>query len=135
MGLLMHFLADIVLAIHFLIAAFIAAGLILVPIGALRGWGWTRWRRLRLVHAGLMVFVAIEAVIGMTCPLTEIEAVLRGTQAPESFWGHHLAQLLYWDLPMDFFIALYVACALWAVGLWLLYPPEPRRPRPDPQSN
>lgn len=81
----MTLLADIVLAIHFGIAAFIAAGLVLIPWGAVRGWAWVRWRRLRLAHAGLMVFVAAEAVVGMTCPLTVVEAYLRGARAPESF--------------------------------------------------
>ncbi|MEY4506024.1 MAG: hypothetical protein RL297_602 [Pseudomonadota bacterium] len=83
----MAWLADLVLAIHFAIAAFIAAGLVLIPVGFMRGWAWVRWRRLRLTHAGLMVFVAAEAVVGMTCPLTLIEAHLRGTEAPSSFLG------------------------------------------------
>jgi len=120
----MTLLADIVLAIHFGIAAFIAAGLVLIPWGAVRGWVWVRWRRLRLAHAGLMVFVAAEAVVGMTCPLTVVEAYLRGAQAPESFWGYWLERLLYWNLPTSFFLVLYGLCAIWVVVLWRRYPPH-----------
>jgi hypothetical protein len=120
----MTWLADLVLAIHFGIAAFIAAGLVLIPWGGARGWAWVRWRRLRLVHAGLMVFVAAEAVVGMTCPLTLVEAYLRGAQAPESFWGYWLERLLYWNLPPSFFLVLYGLCAMWVVMMWFLIPRE-----------
>ena len=123
----MAWLADLVLAIHFAIAAFIATGLVLIPVGLMRGWAWVRWRRLRLTHAGLMVFVAAEAVVGMTCPLTLIEAHLRGTEAPTSFWGFWLQRLLYWDLPPNFFLLLYVVCALWAVVLWVKFPCDDQR--------
>lgn len=82
----MHGLAGVFLAIHFAIAAFLALGLLLIPIGKLRAWPWVRHRRLRILHAGLMVFVALEALVGMTCPLTVLEAYLRGTEAHESFW-------------------------------------------------
>ena len=123
----MAWLADLVLAIHFAIAAFIATGLVLIPVGFMRGWAWVRWRRLRLTHAGLMVFVAAEAVVGMTCPLTLIEAHLRSTEAPSSFWGFWLQRLLYWDLPPNFFLLLYVVCALWAVVLWVKFPSDDQR--------
>jgi hypothetical protein len=77
----MFWLADLVLAIHFALAAFVASGLLLIPIGAICNWQWVRNKVFRTVHAGLMVFVAFEALIGMTCPLTTIEAYLRGTEA------------------------------------------------------
>lgn len=82
----MFWLADLVLAIHFALAAFVTLGLLLIPVGAICSWQWVRNRIFRTVHAGLMVFVAAEAVIGMTCPLTTIEAYLRGTAAKESLW-------------------------------------------------
>ena len=116
-------IADLVLALHFGIAAFITLGLILIPIGGYLGWSWVRWRRLRITHAGLMIFVAFEAVVGMTCPLTIIEANLRRTAAPESFWAYQLERLLYWDLPLSFFLWLYVACAIWVAWLWWRVPP------------
>jgi hypothetical protein len=119
----MQALAEAVLLLHFMMAAFIAAGLVLIPIGGYSGWRWVRWRRLRMTHAGLMLFVAFEAVIGMTCPLTVLEAHLRNTTAPTSFWAYQLEQLLYWDLPLSFFLWLYLACALWVCWLWWRVPP------------
>jgi hypothetical protein len=115
-------LADLVLALHFGVAAFITAGLVLIPLGGWLDWRWVRGRKLRMTHAGLMVFVALEAIIGMTCPLTILEASLRQTAAPQSFWGYQLQRLLYWDLPLSFFLWLYVICALWVIWLWWRVP-------------
>ena len=119
----MFWLADLVLAIHFALAAFVASGLLLIPIGAICDWLWVRSRIFRTVHTGLMVFVTVEALIGMTCPLTTIEAYLRGTEAQEFFLAHHLSRLLYWDLPLSFFLWLYVACSVWVMCLWWYSPP------------
>mgnify|MGYP003541700166 CR=1 FL=1 len=71
-------LADLVLAVHFCIAAFITAGFALIPLGAAAGWRWIRHRRLRLFHAGAIAFVALESLAGIACPLTVWEAMLRG---------------------------------------------------------
>ena len=119
----MFWLADLVLAIHFALAAFVASGLLLIPMGVICHWQWVRNRIFRTVHAGLMVFVAVEALIGMTCPLTTIEAYLRGTEAQESFLAHHLSRLLFWDFPLSLFMWLYIACAVWVMCLWWYCPP------------
>ena len=100
----MILLADIVLALHFGIALFITLGLLLIPLGFIYSWSWIRNRRFHQIHAGLMLFVAIEAVFAVTCPLTVLEAQLRHTTAPQSFWAYQLNQLLYWDLPPAFFL-------------------------------
>ena len=120
-------LADIVLAVHFALALFLVLGLILIPLGFVYPWQWIRNRRFRQIHAGLMIFVAIEAIFAMTCPLTIIEAQLRQTTAPESFWAYQLSQLLYWDLPPSFFLILYSACALWVIYLWKKVPPKSKK--------
>jgi hypothetical protein len=60
----------------------------------------------------------------MTCPLTLVEAYLRGAQAPESFWGYWLERLLYWNLPPSFFLLLYGLCAMWVAMMWFLFPSE-----------
>ena len=122
----MHWLADAILMIHFGFAAFIALGLLLIPIGRLLAWNWVRHHRLRTLHAALMVFVALEAVIGLTCPLTTLEAYLRGTQAHESFWAEQIHRLLFWDLPLSFFLILYLACAAWVIWLWFFCRPRPK---------
>lgn len=115
-------LADIVLAFHFGIALFITLGLLLIPLGFIYSWSWIRNRRFRQIHAGLMLFVAIETVFAITCPLTVLEAQLRQTTAPQSFWAYQLNQLLYWDLPPSFFVGLYLLCSIWVVYLWRRIP-------------
>jgi hypothetical protein len=117
-------LADIVLAFHFGIALFITLGLLLIPLGFIYSWSWIRNRHFRQIHAGLMLFVAIEAVFAITCPLTVLEAQLRQTTAPQSFWAYQLNQLLYWDLPPSFFMGLYLLCSIWVVYLWRRIPPR-----------
>ena len=117
-------LADIVLAFHFSIALFITLGLLLIPLGFIYSWSWIRNRRFRQIHAGLMLFVAIEAVFAITCPLTVLEAQLRQTTAPQSFWAYQLNQLLYWDLSPSFFVGLYLLCSIWVVYLWRRIPPR-----------
>lgn len=120
----MKLLADLVLITHFAIAAFLVLGMVFIPLGAYWRWDWVRARRLRQIHLGLMILIAIEALFHVTCPLTTLEAYLRNTTAPESFWMHQLSQLLYWDLPIQFFTFLYLGCALWIIALWKYVPPR-----------
>ena len=120
---LMTLLADLVLLTHFAIAAFLAAGMLLIPIGAYWRWSWVRAQRLRQIHAGLIVLITIEAIFHITCPLTILEALLRRTHAPESFWGDHISKILYWDLPLEFFAILYGCCVVWVLYLWKSVPP------------
>ncbi len=125
----MSALADLVLAVHFAIAGFIAAGFILIPVGAAAGWRWVGKRRLRLVHAGAIAFVAAESLVGIACPLTVWESWLRGDVPAESgFVGRWAGRLLYWDFSATFFTVLYVALALLAAMLWRLVPPDQPEP-------
>ncbi len=118
-------LADLVLVVHFCVAGFITAGFVLIPLGAAAGWRWVRRRRLRLLHAGAIVFVALETLAGIACPLTVWEDWLRGSASAETgFIGHWLGRLLYWDFSAAAFTALYVGSALLAIWLWRLVPPR-----------
>ncbi len=120
-------LANFILAVHFCIAGFITAGFVLIPFGAALGWRWIRRRRLRLMHAGAIVFVALESLAGIACPLTVWEELLRGETSGEAgFIGHWLGRLLYWDFPAAAFTALYVGLALLAVWFWRRIPPQVR---------
>lgn len=119
-------LADLVLLVHFAVALSIAAGFLLIPWGAVAGWRWVRLRWLRLTHVGTIVFVALESLAGIACPLTVWEDMLRGAARSDAgFVERWLGRLLYWDLPMGFFTGLYVALALAALVLWWRVPPRP----------
>jgi len=119
-------LADLLLAFHFLVAGFIVLGLILVWIGALAGWPWVRIPWFRYLHLAAIVFVAAEALLGYTCPLTVWEDLLRGGVRAETFIGRWVYRLLYYDAPEWVFTTLYV---LWAAATLLtlkLVPPRRR---------
>ena len=104
-------LADLLLVFHFLVAGFIVTGLILVWVGALAGWSWIRNPWFRYLHLAAIAFVAAEALLGLACPLTIWEDLLRGGARPESFIGRWLARLLYYRAPEWVFTALYAAWA------------------------
>jgi Protein of Unknown function (DUF2784) len=117
-------LADVLLVLHFAIAAFIVGGLILVWTGALLGWGWIRNPWFRYLHLAAIVFVAAEALIGMVCPLTLWEDLLRGGARPDSFVGRWVRRLLYYEAPEWIFTAAYAAWAAATLVTLALVPPR-----------
>ena len=116
-------LADAILVVHFLIAAFVAAGLLLVWLGAAAGWGWVRNPWFRYLHLGAIAFIAAEALLGIACPLTVWEDLLRGGVRPESFVARWVHRLLYYRAPEWVFT---VAYGVWTLAtlltLWLVPP-------------
>lgn len=123
-------LADVVLVVHFAFVLFVVGGFALILAGAALGWRWVRNRAFRYAHLAAIVFVAAEALVGMSCPLTVWEHVLRRT-SPDgpSFVARWVSRLLYYDLPEWVFATAYVVFAsAVAVTLWLI-PPGGDRPR------
>ncbi len=119
-------IADALLVLHFLIAAFIAGGLPLTWIGAWRKWEWVRNPWFRYAHLGAIVFVAAEGLLGIACPLTVWEDMLRGGVRVESFVGRWVQQLLFYRAPVWVFTTIY---AVWAAATLLtlkLVPPRRR---------
>ena len=104
--------ADIVLLFHFCVVLFITTGFFLIPIGYKFGWRWVQNRKLRIVHCGMMVFVTLETLLGITCPLTSIENSLRGINRSKSFVGYWIEQIIYWEFPTQLFLFLYVLQAV-----------------------
>ncbi|MCJ2165193.1 MULTISPECIES: DUF2784 domain-containing protein [unclassified Pseudodesulfovibrio] len=107
------FWADIILVLHFTIAAFNALSLPVIWIGRLAGLAfvhnpWFRWS-----HVGLMGFVLLETMAGKLCPLTVWEGMLRrtGGQAgpgqSQSFVGHWASRILFQDFSQTQFAVAY----------------------------
>ena len=123
-------IADALLVVHFLVAGFIVAGLAAVWIGAGLGWGWIRNPWFRYLHLGAIAFVAVEAVLGVACPLTVWEDLLRGGHrmngGPESFVGRWVHWLLYYRAPEWVFTSIYVAWAAATLLTLRLVPPRRR---------
>ena len=119
-------IADVILVLHFAIAAFIAAGLVFTWLGAALDWQWVRNRCFRLLHLAAITFVAAEALLGIVCPLTAWEDALRYGTGERSFVARWVSRLLYYDLPDWIFTASYVLAALATMAAWWLVPPRQR---------
>ena len=116
-------IADIVLMFHFAIVIFITFGTFLIPIGYRSNWLWVKNFKLRICYCGMILFITLETLFGITCPLTSIENKLRGINQTRSFISYWVDQIIYWDLPSQFFIILYSAVLIWTFLLWKLFPP------------
>lgn len=71
----------------------------------------------------LLGFVTLEALLGITCPLTLIENNLRQIEYQQSFVSYWVSHLIYWDLPTYFFVTLYSVCFIWLLVFWKVHPP------------
>ena len=122
-------LADLVLLLHFCFAAFIVAGLALIWLGALLGWRWIGNRAFRLAHLAAILFVALEALLGMACPLTVLEDALRGVPSESTFIGRWVSAWLYYELPSWVFTSAYVLFAAAVILTLRLVPLRPAAER------
>ena len=119
-------MADVILVVHFLIVLFNIGGLVVVWIGAGLGWRWVQSPGFRYLHLGAIAFVAVEALLGVMCPLTVWEDMLRGGVRAESFVGRWVRYFLYYDAPEWVFTAAYVAWAAATLATLRLVPPRRR---------
>ena len=125
----MLLLADIIVVVHFAIALFIVAGLPLIWLGAIAGWQWVRNRPLRIAHLAAILFVAIEATIGVMCPLTVWEDALRGARSEVGFIERWVHALLFYNFPSWVFTAAYIVLAVAIALTFWLVPPRRGRTR------
>ena len=124
-------IADLLLVVHFLIVVFIVGGLVLVWIGAPLGWNWVCNPWFRYLHLGAIAFVAAEAILGVMCPLTVWEDLLRGGVRAESFVGRWVRYFLYYEAPEWVFTVAYGAWALATLVTLKLIPPRLSRAAPS----
>ncbi len=122
-------LADVTLALHALFVLFVVGGQLLILVGWLRGWQWTRRVLFRALHLGSIGFVVLEAWFGVPCPLTMLENAfrLRAGEAAAyqiSFVGYWMGRLLYYNAPPWVFTTAYTAFSLLVVLTFVFYPPR-----------
>ncbi len=126
-------LADLVLALHVGVVAFVVGGLVLVVAGNLARWHWVNALWFRLAHLGAIGVVVAQAWLGASCPLTQLEMWLRVQARASTYSGsfieHWLQRWLYWDAPAWVFGLGYSLFGLLVVAAWWLFPPRSRKRR------
>ncbi|MFO7731990.1 MAG: DUF2784 domain-containing protein [Spirochaetia bacterium] len=121
--------ADFVVAFHFGYLLFTLGGELLILLGAALHWQWIHGQLFRLLHLIAVLLVAVEALIGYLCPLTQLEHFLRtraGQQVETeiSFVGRLIRSVLFYDFPGWFFTALYIAFGLLVLITYICIPPR-----------
>ena len=128
MQLAYQILADGILLLHALFAAFVVVGQALIVWGAYRKWSWIRNRRFRICHLLAIAIVVLQSWASVICPLTILEGRLRamaGQQAYEgTFMQFWLQRLLYYEAPWWVFVTVYTLFGLIVVLTWLRFPPQ-----------
>jgi hypothetical protein len=121
-------LANLVLFIHVGVVLFNVGGLIAIPFGARRGWRFVYVFWWRALHLGLLFLVAAQALLGRACFLTLWQSALEtasGAPADTTPLVQRWAEaVLFWDLPLWVFTALYILVLAYAVFLWWRVPPQ-----------
>jgi hypothetical protein len=127
-------LADVLVAVHVAYVSFVVLGQLAIVVGAWRHWDWVRNRWFRLGHLTAIVLVALEAVLGIACPLTVWEDQFRhraGQEVTEgSFIGRWLHHFIFYNFPPWVFTTVYVGFALLVLATLWWVPPRWRRTPP-----
>lgn len=128
-------LADFIMVVHFIYVLIVVGGMAAILLGLWRGWSWVRNFWFRVVHLGMIGIVAIQAIIGVLCPLTVWEYQLRvkaGDEgSPGTFISRLVHALLFFELPPWVFTAGYILFGTLVLLTFLLAPP--RWPRKAPR--
>src|SRR5688572_4773254 len=120
-------MADLILYLHFAYVLAVLVPIPLIVIGNQLGWSWVRkpgWRR---IHLAMIFIVVLEAVVGIVCPLTELESYLRRHETaetyPRGFISEMVSRWLFYDAEPWVFTSLYIAVATIIVALYWKIPP------------
>jgi hypothetical protein len=114
--------AAAVLAVHLVVIGFNVLGLVVIPLGAWRGWGWVRVRWWRWLHVASWAVVAIQAVAGRACFLTLWQDELERGGETTPLVARWVNALIYHDLPLWAFAAAYVLLFAFTLALLRLVP-------------
>lgn len=125
-------LADVIVVFHFFYVAFCIVGELAILIGAFRKWNWVRNIAFRIVHLCAVVLVAVEAIVGVLCPLTVWEYDLRQSagqtyDASMSFVARIVRSIIFYDFPAWFFTSLYIGFGVLVVLTLVLVRPRRKR--------
>ena len=122
--------ADLMVAIHVAIVAFVPLGQLAIIVAAPMKWQWARNPWFRFTHLAAIAYVAYEEFAGIRCPLTVWEEQLRAlggqaVDAGQTFMGRMFHDLLFYpDTPQIVFSVGHVAFAVLVLQAFIMYPPR-----------
>jgi hypothetical protein len=121
--------ADFIAVVHFFYVIFAVGGQAFILLGALLGWQWVRDPLFRVLHLVAVSLVALEAAVGMFCPLTVWEYDLRhlagqATERSFSFIARLLRLVIYYDFPAWVFTVLHISFGLLVIATFIFVPPR-----------
>lgn len=124
--------ADILLIVHLLYVSFTVIGEIVILVGSACSFHFVRNRVFRIAHLCAILFVVLEAVLGIMCPLTTWEYELRlkagqRVEADVSFVARLVQSIIFYDFPQWIFTALYIGFGALVLATYIFIPPEKRR--------
>ena len=123
--------ADLALVAHASFVAFVVVGQVLILVGWMRGWRWTRNPAFRLIHLGAIALVVLESWFGVVCPLTWLEFRLRAAAgspiAADGFLAYWLQRLIFYDAPSWVFTLVHTVFGAAVAATFVFYPPARRR--------
>jgi hypothetical protein len=124
-------LADIVVALHLVIVLFVVLGMAAILLGGVLKWQWVRNFWFRMIHLLIIATVVEEALLGIKCPLTDWEDMLREkageTVEQGTFIGRLMHKILFFQVS-DMNIMTISYCLFGLVVLLALFFVPPRWP-------
>lgn len=124
-------LADTLLIVHVLVVLFVVLGLVAIYAGKVLNWSWVRNPWFRLFHVATITVVALQAWLGVICPLTTWEMALRNQVGEatysNSFIEHWLGSFLYYQAPSWVFTVVYTVFGALVLASWFIVRPRPFR--------
>ena len=117
--------ATMVLMAHSAIILFNLFGLVGIPLGGWRRWGFVRAPAWRYLHVLALAVVAAQAALGRACFLTIWQdAVTDGSQESQPLIARTVDALIYWPIPIWVFAVGYILIFAYALALLWLVPPR-----------
>jgi hypothetical protein len=122
------FLADVIAIVHIGYVVFVVLGFILIVAGIVFHWNWVRNPWFRIAHLTAILAVAMEAMLGIHCPLTVLELRLRRhSLVPHeriSFIGTFIHSILFYEAPQWLFTLVYAIFAIIVALTFIMAPPK-----------
>ncbi len=126
--MLLLFLADLLLVIHFLYVLCIIVPVPLVLMGKVFRWSFVLNSWFRNIHLLLVGIMMGQTLLGIACPWTTWEEKLRLMAGKQGYGGsfisYWVSRLLYYNFEPWVFKTAYLAFGVLILVLYFVFPPQ-----------